>query len=132
MNVDLISLLFLVPFALFDSVNNTAVDIFVRSRIGWEENKTFFIRVWKPLTSRRILKTLRGSPKRTISASGELELLQMVLELDTGRCAIQGLSWTQGGVPTRMLGPEVRWILRSHIDWGGEQNIFYKVEETSP
>ena len=28
-----------------------------------EENKAFFIRVWKPLSSRHVLKTLRGSPK---------------------------------------------------------------------
>ena len=28
-----------------------------------KENETFFIRVWKPLPSRRVLKTLRGSPK---------------------------------------------------------------------
>ena len=43
-----------------------------------EGNETFFIRVWKPLPSRRILKTLRGNPKeslkRTISASGGLGL----------------------------------------------------------
>ena len=32
------------------------------SSVG-EENETFFIRVWKPLPSRRVLKTLRGSPK---------------------------------------------------------------------
>ena len=32
------------------------------------------------------LKTLRESPKRTISTSGELGLLQMVSELDTGLC----------------------------------------------
>ena len=41
-----------------------------------EENETFFIRVWKPLPSRHVLKTEgkleRESPKRTISASGEL------------------------------------------------------------
>ena len=39
--------------------------------------KTPFIRAWKPLPSRRVLKTLRGSPKgespkRTIFASGGL------------------------------------------------------------
>ena len=28
------------------------------------ENETFFIRVWKPLFSRRVLKTLRESSKR--------------------------------------------------------------------
>ena len=45
-----------------------------------EENETFCIRVWKPLPSRRILKTLRGSPEKnpkgTISASGNLRPFQ--------------------------------------------------------
>ena len=40
-----------------------------------EENETSFIRVWKPLSS-SILKTLRESPKRTISTSGGLGPLQ--------------------------------------------------------
>ena len=31
-----------------------------------EENETFFIRVWKPLSSKRILKILRGNPKEKI------------------------------------------------------------------
>ena len=48
-----------------------------------EENETFLIRVWKPLRSRRVLKTVRGSPKGktqrlTISASGRLELCYRV------------------------------------------------------
>ena len=53
-----------------------------------EENKAFFIRMRKPLplSSRCVLKTLRGSPKRTISANGGLGLLQMVSEADTNRC----------------------------------------------
>ena len=33
------------------------------------------------------LTAVRNGPKRTISASGELGLLQMVLESDTERCA---------------------------------------------
>ena len=41
----------------------------VRSHIGWEENETFFVRVWKPLPSKCVLKTLT---KRTIFASGGL------------------------------------------------------------
>ena len=40
------------------------------------EDETFFIRVWKPLPSRGVLKILRGSPKKTISASGGLGSLQ--------------------------------------------------------
>ena len=51
-----------------------------------EGNETFLINVSKLLPSRRVLKTLRESLKRTISASGGLEPLQMVLELDTVRC----------------------------------------------
>ena len=58
---------------------------YVRSHIGWGGERNILIRVWKSLPSRRVLKTLRGSSKRTISASGELGLLQMVLETDTGR-----------------------------------------------
>ena len=51
------------------------------STLVGEENETLFIRVWKPVPRRRILKTLRGNPKgksskRTISASGRLGLLQ--------------------------------------------------------
>ena len=46
-----------------------------------EGNEVFLIRVWKPLPSRRILKTVslttvHNGPKQTISASGELGLLQ--------------------------------------------------------
>ena len=52
-----------------------------------EDNETPFIRVWKPLPNRRILKTLRGSPKRTMLANGGLGPLQMVSEPDIGRCA---------------------------------------------
>ena len=34
----------------------------VRSHIGWRgERSIFFIRVWKPILSRHVLKTLRGS-----------------------------------------------------------------------
>ena len=59
-----------------------------------DENETFLIRVWKLFSSKRVLKTLREarkgkSPKRTISASSGLELLQMVSNLDTGQCASQ-------------------------------------------
>ena len=59
-------------------------------------------------------KPERESPKRTISASGELELLQMVLEPDTERCA------------SKDVGPQRRWIVKSHIGWRGERSISYK------
>ena len=53
-----------------------------------EENEAFFIRVWKPLPSRRVLKILSEARKRkwTISASSGLWLLQMVIEPDTEQC----------------------------------------------
>ena len=35
------------------------------------------------------LIAVRNGPKRTISASGRLALLQMVSKLDTGQCAIE-------------------------------------------
>ena len=35
-----------------------------------EQNKTFFIRVWKSLSSRHVLKTLRRSPKGKALAVG--------------------------------------------------------------
>ena len=62
-----------------------------------------------PLHSRRVLKTvrlmtIRNGPKQTISVSGVLGLLQMVLEADVGRCTSEDAS-PQGG-----------WIVRSHID----------------
>ena len=49
-----------------------------------EGNETFLIIVCKPLPSRRVLKTLRESPKRTISASYELRLLQRVKTRSVG------------------------------------------------
>ena len=44
--------------------------------IGEEKNEEFFIRTWKPLPSRCILKTLRESPKKTVFASDRLGPLQ--------------------------------------------------------
>ena len=38
------------------------VSLFFKFEIG-EENEVSVIRVWKPLPSRHVLKTLRGSPK---------------------------------------------------------------------
>ena len=40
--------------------------------------------------------------------------LQMVLESDIGRCVSEN------------VGSQRRWIVRSHIGWKKEQNIFYK------
>ena len=50
--------------------------------------------MWRPLSSRRVLKTLGGSSKRTISASGGFGLLQWYQ------------SQIPGGVPARTLSPK--------------------------
>ena len=63
---------------------------------------------------------MRNEPKRTKSTSGELRLLQMVLELDTEQCA------------SKDAGSQRGWIVRSHISWRRERNIPYKGVETSP
>ena len=42
------------------------------------------------------------------------------------------IDWREERVPARILGLEGGWIVRSHIGWRGEQNIFYKGVETSP
>ena len=81
-------------------------------------------------------KSERKSPKKTIFVSGGLGLLQMVSESDIRRCVNEETEseggWTRGGVPARTFGPEGRWIVRSHIGWGGEQSILYKSVKTSP
>ena len=43
-----------------------------------EENETPFIRVWKPFPSKRVLKTLRKSPK------GKAQRRQYLLAVDLG------------------------------------------------
>ena len=48
---------------LHAQIEKWSKNLIVRSHIGWEENKTFFIKVWKPLPYRRVLKTLRETPK---------------------------------------------------------------------
>ena len=101
------------------------------------------------------------NPKRTISASGGSEPLQMVSEPDTGRC-VSLLAVPRRGVDTRWcaskdaepqtgvdlgvvphrleegknacedVGPRRGWIVMSHIGWGGEQITLYKGVETFP
>ena len=61
-----------------------------------EENETFFIRVWKPLPSRRALKTLRGSPK------GKAQREQYLVAVGLGRY-IWYQSQTPDDVPMRRL-----------------------------
>ena len=57
-----------------------------------------------------------------ISTSGGLGLglLQMVSELDIGRCASED------------AGPQGGWIVSSHIGWRGERHIPCKGVENSP
>ena len=54
--------------------------------------KHFFIRVWKPLPSRRILKTLKGSPKR--EAQREQNLLAV---------GISRYKWYKSQTPDNVL-----------------------------
>ena len=69
------------------------------------------------------LMTIRNWPKWTISANGGLGQLQMVSELDTGRCASEDIELPMG------VNCEV---VRSHIGWSGERNISFRGVETSP
>ena len=69
----------------------------VRSHISWGEerlwdpisvaweNETFFVRVWKPLPSKRVLKTLRGSSK------GKAQRGQHLLAVSLDRYTYEGL-----------------------------------------
>ena len=99
----------------------------VRSHIGWGgERSTLYKNVeTSPFQMRfkNLEKPGKKSPKITMSTSGGLGLLQMVSELDTGRCASQDIEcwrgWTPDSVPARTLGLEGGWIVRSHIDWRG-------------
>ena len=59
-------------------------------------------------------------PKQIISASGDLELLQMVSEPDTKQCA------------NKDARPPRRWIVRSHISWRVNETTLIKGVETSP
>ena len=43
---------------------NYAHTLNLRSHIGWKGERNILNKVWKPLPSRRVLKTLRGSTKR--------------------------------------------------------------------
>ena len=82
----------------------------VRSHIGWGGERSILYKGVKPLPSRRVLKILRGNSKRTIFASGGLELLQWYQGQSLGGVSTRTLSpeggWTLSGVPMRTLGPE--------------------------
>ena len=64
-----------------------------------EENEIPFIRVWKPLLSRRVLKTLRGSTKEKAQRG------QYLLVVSMGYYKWYQ-SQTPGDVQTRRLSPE--------------------------
>ena len=59
----------------------------MRSYIGWRGDETFFVKVWKSLPSRCVLKILRGSPK------GKVQRGQYLLAVGEGNQCRQG-RWT--------------------------------------
>ncbi|KAG7015035.1 hypothetical protein SDJN02_22666, partial [Cucurbita argyrosperma subsp. argyrosperma] len=76
----------------------------------------------------------RESPKRTISASGELELLQMgKLRRESSKRTISASGelglWYQNQTLGIVL---VSTLVRSHIGWRRERNIPYKGVKTYP
>ena len=88
----------------------------MRSHVAWTGERNILYK--KCVNLSRVSKTLRGSlkgktQKKTIFANGGLGLLQMVSKPDTGLCANED------------IGSRRWWIVRSHIGWRGERNIFY-------
>ena len=75
---------------------------YIDPRLVGEENGTFFTRVWKPLPSKRVLKTLRGSPKRKTQRG------QYLLAV-----GLSYYSWYQSQTPSdvsaRRRSPEGEW-----------------------
>ena len=63
---------------------------------------------------------IRNGPKRTMSASGGFELLQMISERDTGQCVSEDAGSPKG------------WIVRSHISWRGERAFLIRVWKPLP
>ena len=51
------------------------------------ENETFFMKVWKPFSNRRVLKTLRGNLEGKTQRGQYLLAVDLNGELDIGRCA---------------------------------------------
>ena len=92
----------------------------MRSRIGWRGEQNISCKCVEMQTCFKTtrLMAVRNGPKRTIFASGELGLLQMVSNEDTGRCASEKAElckrWTRGGVSTRTLGLKGGWIRGPH------------------
>ena len=109
----------------------------VRSHISWRGERNILYKGVETSSYQTRFKNLEGkpereSPKRTISTSSGLRLLQMVSEPDTGQCANKDAGpQRRERMPTRTLGSKWGWNVRSHIGWRGEQNILYKGVETS-
>ena len=101
----------------------------MRSHIGWR-GEAFFIRVWKSLPSIHVLKTLRESSKKTISASGGIGLLQMVSEPDTVRCASEDAE-SRRGVDTGWCANEDNGP-RREVDCEIPHRMERGTKETSP
>ena len=74
--------------------------ILVRSHIGWKKERNIVYKGVETSPSQTFLKHWRearkGSPKRTISASGGLGLLQIVSEPDIGWCASEDVGPPRG------------------------------------
>ncbi|KAG7033927.1 Cysteine-rich receptor-like protein kinase 10, partial [Cucurbita argyrosperma subsp. argyrosperma] len=104
------------PFFSFSSLKTATDDFSDANKLG----EGGFGPVYKTRFKNLEGKPKRENPKRTISVSSGLWLLQMVLEPDTGQCANED------------VGPLRGWIVRSHIGWRKKQSIPYKVVETSP
>ena len=79
-----------------------------------ERGIAFFIRMWKPHPSTRVLKTLRGSPK------GKTQRGQYLLAVGLSRVDCEIPHKLESGASARV----------PHVGWGGEQNTLYKGVET--
>ena len=66
------------------------------------------------------MTVIRNRTKREISTNDELGLLQMILELDTKRCANEN------------VGPLRGWIVRSHLDGRVKRSIRCEGVKTFP
>ena len=95
------------------------------SHISSQGKRSISYKSMKVLSSKHNLRivrltTIHNRPKWTVSASGGLRLLPMVLEAYIGRCTSED------------AGSQERWIVRSHIDWRCERDIPFKGIETLP
>ena len=91
----------------------------MRSHIGWRGNETFLYKGVKPLPSRRVKKTLRGS------LEGKAQIGQYLLVVGLG-CYKWYQSQASGAVSARTLGPQ--WGVACEISYWleRERNISYK------